>query len=80
MTQVARKHLLLEDLEALLPPKQAQEAFALVDKNGDGRLTLQEMAGSIANILRRAHAWHRLLWKHCSDCAPRAPDLDSMMP
>ncbi|KAK9840563.1 hypothetical protein WJX81_001411 [Elliptochloris bilobata] len=47
-----RNHIEREDLEAFLPADQAAEAFAMLDKDGNGQLTLSEVREAIVNIFR----------------------------
>lgn len=51
-----RKHLLQEDLEAFLPPKDAARAFALFDKDNTGQVSLQEMQQAVGAMLEERHA------------------------
>ena len=37
---MARNHVVLEDLEAFLQPELAEQAFALLDSDGSGKVTL----------------------------------------
>jgi len=45
-----RSHIVVRDLEAFLPPEQAQEAFDMLDQDGDGQLTLAEVCAAITAI------------------------------
>lgn len=40
------------DLEAFLSPRKAAEAFDMLDRDSDGRLTLVELRSSIEEIFR----------------------------
>jgi len=37
---MARNHVVLEDLEAFLQPDLAEQAFAMLDTDGSGKVTL----------------------------------------
>ncbi len=37
---MARNHVILEDLEAFLQPELAEQAFAMLDTDGSGKVTL----------------------------------------
>jgi len=40
----------VRDLEAFLPPEQAEEAFDMLDQDGNGELTLAEVCEAITAI------------------------------
>ena len=42
----------MEDLEAFLSPDQAQEAFNMLDNNGDGKLVLADIRDAVIKIYK----------------------------
>ena len=42
----------MEDLEAFLSPDQAQEAFSMLDSNGDGKLVLADIRDAVIKIYK----------------------------
>lgn len=42
----------MEDLEAFLSPEQAQEAFDMLDSNGDGKLVLADIRDAVIKIYK----------------------------
>lgn len=42
----------MEDLEAFLTPEQAQEAFDMLDNNGDGKLVLADIRDAVIKIYK----------------------------
>lgn len=42
----------MEDLEAFLSPEQAQEAFDMLDNNGDGKLVLADIRDAVIKIYK----------------------------
>ena len=42
----------MEDLEAFLSPEQAQEAFEMLDNNGDGKLVLADIRDAVIKIYK----------------------------
>ncbi len=49
---VFRNHIIMEDLEAFLSPEQAQEAFDMLDNNGDGKLVLADIRDAVIKIYK----------------------------
>lgn len=47
-----RNHIIMEDLEAFLSPDQAQEAFSMLDNNGDGKLVLADIRDAVIKIYK----------------------------
>ena len=43
---------MVEDLEAFLPHAQAEEAFNMLDDNGDGRLRLHDIRDAVIKIYK----------------------------
>ncbi len=42
----------MEDLEAFLSPEKAQEAFDMLDNNGDGKLVLADIRDAVIKIYK----------------------------
>ena len=52
-----RNYILPEDLEHFyMTPKEAQEAFEMLDISGDGQITLKEIRDSIVTIYKVEHS------------------------
>lgn len=47
-----RNHIIMEDLEAFLSPEKAQEAFDMLDNNGDGKLVLADIRDAVIKIYK----------------------------
>ena len=47
-----RNYIVVEDLEAFLPHAQAEEAFNMLDDNGDGRLRLHDIRDAVIKIYK----------------------------
>ena len=61
-----RNHIERDDLEAFLPPEQAEEAFRMLDQDGNGRLTLSEVRAAITNIFRRGPSLAQFIYSRRS--------------
>lgn len=49
---LCRNYVTLEDLQPFLPARKAEEAFAMLDRNGDGQVTLMELRTAIQEVLK----------------------------
>lgn len=45
-----RPYIILDDVADFLPPGEAEEAFTMLDRNGNGRVTLQECVAIVLSI------------------------------
>ena len=49
-----RKYILQSDLEGFLSKRRAAEAFHILDRDGDGQVSLAELRSSITEIFKYA--------------------------
>lgn len=63
----------MEDLEAFLSPEQAQEAFDMLDNNGDGKLVLADIRDAVIKIYKE----RRNLALSLKVCRRMSEQLDS---
>ena len=61
----------MEDLEAFLTPEQAQEAFDMLDNNGDGKLVLADIRDAVIKIYKE----RRNLALSLKVCVPSSGNL-----
>lgn len=47
-----RKYLVAEDFEEVLPLEQSREAFRILDRDGNGKLTPKELCQGVCEIFR----------------------------
>ena len=47
---VCRTYILAEDLEHFLEPEKAQQAFDILDVDGDGQVTLHNIRDAVVSI------------------------------
>lgn len=48
----ARSYIVAEDFEELLPLEQSCEAFAILDQDGNGRLTPKKLCFAVTQIFK----------------------------
>ena len=79
-----RTYILPEDLEHFLEPEKAQQAFDILDVDGDGQVTLHNIRDAVVTIyqVRKARLFLASLTTHTSMCAmfllPCVPDTTSL--
>ena len=54
---MGRNHVLLEDLEHFLQPDLAEQAFAMLDRDGNGKVTLHVRASTPCDVQSDFTAW-----------------------
>ena len=61
-----RKYLVAGDFEEVLPLEQSREAFQILDRDGNGKLTPKELCQGVCDIFRwvcthlRPFLWHSI--------------------
>ena len=65
----------MEDLEAFLSPDQAQEAFSMLDNNGDGKLVLADIRDAVIKIYKE----RRNLALSLKVCVSHKAELNNML-
>lgn len=54
---VCRTYIMPEDLEHFLEPEKAQQAFDVLDVDGDGQVTLHNIRDAVVNIYQVLGCW-----------------------